>query len=413
MARQQRPTGCRRSAARLAGRGRSPARPPPSAAATRPHVGAGRARRADDGDTGTSTSMNADRTTPPPGGATAGEVLTRYLHERAAGFLRGLGLRGENEAEADALLRGSARRIGGVLHTYGRADRPGVGRAAAGRAGLAVRDAGPRAAVRRPAGPAARGAAPAVGGREHEAGGARRRRPVRRHRGRRGPRRGPAGAPVDAGQDRAHSRPSRRWAPPASTRWPTRSPCWPPRCRWPRRRPAPAAALLPPLAAQAYSRLAEAAAALPLHRAAHPYNAEAVQASLGAELTADLQDAPWHQVRILLRLSRYAAEVPGPGGRPADPARLAEAARCSGAAPGGGRVRVRGGRRGPHAADSAVDGLRAGRAPRGPAARGGGGEVRVLPRLALRRRSPGALRAPAGRARFRTPCGTSGRPRTS
>jgi hypothetical protein len=55
-----------------------------------------------------------------------------------------------------------------------------------------------------------------------------------------------------------------------------------------------------------------------------------VQASLGAELTADLQDAPWHQVRVLLRLSRYAAEVPGAGapgvpGAPDDP-RSAEAA---------------------------------------------------------------------------------------
>ena len=50
-------------------------------------------------------------------------------------------------------------------------------------------------------------------------------------------------------------------------------------------------------------------------------------ASLGAELTADLQDAPWHQVRVLLRLSRYAAEVPGAGtpGAP-DDLRSAEAA---------------------------------------------------------------------------------------
>jgi hypothetical protein len=85
----------------------------------------------------------------------------------------------------------------------------------------------------------------------------------------------------------------------------------------------PATALLPPLAARAHTRLAEAAGTLPLRRAGHPYNAEAVQAALGAELTADLQDAPWHQVRVLLRLSRYAAEVPGAGGH-GDP-RLAEA----------------------------------------------------------------------------------------
>jgi hypothetical protein len=85
----------------------------------------------------------------------------------------------------------------------------------------------------------------------------------------------------------------------------------------------PAGAVLPPLAAQAHKRLAEAAGTLPLRRAGHPYNAEAVQAALGAELTSDLQDAPWHQVRILLRLSRYAAEVPGAGGR--DDPRLGDA----------------------------------------------------------------------------------------
>lgn len=83
---------------------------------------------------------------------------------------------------------------------------------------------------------------------------------------------------------------------------------------------------MPPMAAQAYARLADAAAALPLHRAAHPYNADAVQASLGADLTADLQDAPWHQVRVLLRLSRYAAEVSRPEGDAADRQRLADAA---------------------------------------------------------------------------------------
>ena len=84
----------------------------------------------------------------------------------------------------------------------------------------------------------------------------------------------------------------------------------------------PARTVMPPLAARAYGRLADAAAALPLNRAAHPYNAEAVQASLGADLTADLRDAPWHQVRILLRLSRYAAEVSRPEGDAAGRQRL-------------------------------------------------------------------------------------------
>ncbi|MGW7556132.1 CHAD domain-containing protein, partial [Streptomyces rimosus] len=71
-------------------------------------------------------------------------------------------------------------------------------------------------------------------------------------------------------------------------------------------------------ATEAHRRLAEAVAALPLARAGHPYNADA--------LTSDArQDAPWHQVRILARLSRYAQEVLDPDD--IDP-RLAEAGRA-------------------------------------------------------------------------------------
>ncbi|PJN36181.1 metal-binding protein [Streptomyces sp. CB02959] len=66
-----------------------------------------------------------------------------------------------------------------------------------------------------------------------------------------------------------------------------------------------AAEALPPLAEQAHRRLAEAVATLPLARAGHPYNA--------AALAADhLQDAPWHQARLLVRLSHYAQEVVAP-----------------------------------------------------------------------------------------------------
>ncbi|MFH8405379.1 CHAD domain-containing protein [Streptomyces sp. NPDC018019] len=80
----------------------------------------------------------------------------------------------------------------------------------------------------------------------------------------------------------------------------------------------PAADVLAPLAEQAHRRLAEGVAALPLARAGHPYNADA--------LTADArQDAPWHHVRLLARLSRYAQEVLDPDG--IDP-RLAEAGRA-------------------------------------------------------------------------------------
>ncbi|WP_414079941.1 CHAD domain-containing protein [Streptomyces sp. KN37] len=64
------------------------------------------------------------------------------------------------------------------------------------------------------------------------------------------------------------------------------------------------------LAARAESDLAEAVEALPLGRAGHPYNAEALAHGLhSAESAPDAQDAPWLKVRSLLRLYRYAHEV--------------------------------------------------------------------------------------------------------
>ncbi|GAA2310831.1 CHAD domain-containing protein [Streptomyces violaceusniger] len=77
----------------------------------------------------------------------------------------------------------------------------------------------------------------------------------------------------------------------------------------------PAGQVLPPLAELTNRRLAEAVEALPLVRAGHPYNAEALVHGLAATPAADAppaserQDAPWHQVRHLLRLRRYALEV--------------------------------------------------------------------------------------------------------
>ncbi|MFD3513642.1 CHAD domain-containing protein [Streptomyces sp. NPDC058657] len=68
-----------------------------------------------------------------------------------------------------------------------------------------------------------------------------------------------------------------------------------------------------PYAAHAAHRLTEAVDVLPLGRAARPYNAEAAH---------DGQDSPWHQVRLLLRLHRYAQEVTG-----GDTTVLAEASR--------------------------------------------------------------------------------------
>nr|WP_107059118.1 CHAD domain-containing protein [Streptomyces sp. NRRL B-1347] len=73
-------------------------------------------------------------------------------------------------------------------------------------------------------------------------------------------------------------------------------------------RPAPDADLKP-LAAAAEAHLTEAVAALPLLRAGHPYNAEALVHGLAADTAPEAQDAPWLKVRSLLRLHRYAQEV--------------------------------------------------------------------------------------------------------
>ncbi|KOX21688.1 metal-binding protein [Streptomyces sp. NRRL F-6491] len=81
---------------------------------------------------------------------------------------------------------------------------------------------------------------------------------------------------------------------------------------------APAAEVLDASAGVAERRLLDAVAALPLTRAAHPYNADA--------LAGETQDAPWHQTRLLLRLHRYATEALYTGGEP-DPV-LYEAARA-------------------------------------------------------------------------------------
>ncbi|MFF9280041.1 CHAD domain-containing protein [Streptomyces griseosporeus] len=66
---------------------------------------------------------------------------------------------------------------------------------------------------------------------------------------------------------------------------------------------------LRPLAAAAEERLTDAVAALPLVTAGHPYNAEALVYGLSPDPAPHPQDAPWHQVRLLLRLHRYAREV--------------------------------------------------------------------------------------------------------
>jgi hypothetical protein len=72
---------------------------------------------------------------------------------------------------------------------------------------------------------------------------------------------------------------------------------------------APAADVLPSAAESARARLTDAVALLPLGRAALPYNSEGL---------SDAQDGPWHTVRMLLRLHRYAHEVLCAGLNPDD-----------------------------------------------------------------------------------------------
>ncbi|MGW4438596.1 CHAD domain-containing protein [Streptomyces sp. NPDC004596] len=82
--------------------------------------------------------------------------------------------------------------------------------------------------------------------------------------------------------------------------------------------PAAPGAELRPLATAAEERLTQAVAALPLLTAGHPYNAEALVHGLSPDPSPHPQDGPWHQVRLLLRLHRYAREVLHGGNSPAD-----------------------------------------------------------------------------------------------
>ena len=82
--------------------------------------------------------------------------------------------------------------------------------------------------------------------------------------------------------------------------------------------PAAGGADLRPLAAAAGERLNDAVTALPLVTAGHPYNAEALIHGLSPDPAPHPQDGPWHQVRLLLRLHRYAGEVLHGDGPPLD-----------------------------------------------------------------------------------------------
>jgi hypothetical protein len=86
---------------------------------------------------------------------------------------------------------------------------------------------------------------------------------------------------------------------------------------------------LRPLAAAAQDRLADAVTALPLITAGNPYNAAALVHGLSPDTVPHPQDAPWHQVRLLLRLHRYAREaISGPKGNAVVDLRLLSAGRA-------------------------------------------------------------------------------------
>ncbi|WUL59626.1 CHAD domain-containing protein [Streptomyces sp. NBC_00344] len=240
---------------------------------------------------------------------TADQLLSRYLHDQAAEFLRSLRTCSDGDEEAARALRRSSRRISGTLHTFralldaGWADQLrselawlsgtlGCEHAYAGRLERLLEALG-RLAESTPALPGPRAEAlrptPAVGAAR-------------------------AGALLDRqltlARTRAHSAALQALG---SSRFhavadavallASEVPFGPAAAGY-------AGSALPPAAETAGRKLAEAVAALPLHRAAHPYNAEAL---------SDALDAPWHQVRLLLRLHRYAQEVLGAAddGRPA------------------------------------------------------------------------------------------------
>ncbi|MFP3991576.1 CHAD domain-containing protein [Streptomyces sp. E11-3] len=251
---------------------------------------------------------NPDRTAP-----VAGEVLARYLREQATEFLRALRQHREGGAEDSAgparALRRSARRISGTLHTFRplldaewsdqlRTELAWLSGTLAREHGYAARLDRLLGALHRLSGAAAfpvqaaearRTAAPKG---QLTVGAAK------------------AGALLERqltlARTRAHSAAlqalgSSRFHAVADGVAVLAS-------EVPLRKEA-AAHQLTPFAADVEARLNEAVTALPLVRAGHPYNAEALTHGLAPDEAPESQDAPWHQVRLLLRLHRYAQEA--------------------------------------------------------------------------------------------------------
>jgi hypothetical protein len=256
--------------------------------------------------------------------ATADELLSRYLHDRAAEFLRGLRSYPTGEEEAARILRRSSRRISGTLHTFQALFDPAwadrlrselawlsgtLGREHAYRARrdrlleALARLSGSRSALPVPW----TGVLP-VDVHRVDASGAKTPRVDALREDTTRPTHAVGAARAGAllerqltlARTRAHSATlqalgSSRFHAVADTvaLLASEVPFVPAAAGYARQ-------TLPPASESAGRKLAEAVAALPLHRALHPYNAEGL---------SDALDAPWHQVRPLLRLHRYAQEV--------------------------------------------------------------------------------------------------------
>ncbi|MFE4828466.1 CHAD domain-containing protein [Streptomyces sp. NPDC056672] len=256
---------------------------------------------------------------------TAGEVLAGHLHARAGDFLRGLRMYGESGSDTAAAeaaartLRGAARRIGGGLHTF----RPLLDPVWADQlrtelgwlSGTLAQEHACTNRLHRLLGALARlsGATATPTARTDD-------RPEAAPPGTLTVGASRAGALLDRqltlARTRAHSAALQALG---SSRFhavadavavlASEVPLGPMAA-------APAVEVLAEPGETTERQLLDAVAALPLARAAHPYNAEALVHGLATAQEGEAQDAPWHQVRQLLRLHRYAQEVWCAGGTP-------------------------------------------------------------------------------------------------
>ncbi|MFJ2442421.1 CHAD domain-containing protein [Streptomyces sp. NPDC087658] len=250
---------------------------------------------------------------------TGGEVLAGYLHARAGDFLRALRQYGESGSDSEAAeaaahtLRGAARRVGGGLHAFRPlldpvwadhlrmelgwlsgtlAQEHACSERLARLLGALSRLSGPALQDEARPGPLAVGASRAGALLERQLTLAR----TRAH-----------SATLQAlGSSRFHA------VADAVAVLGSEVPLTPPAG-------APAGEALAGPVESTEQRLLDAVAALPLRRVGYPYTTDALVHCLSTPSEGEAQDAPWHHVRQLLRLYRYAQEVRYAGGAP-DPA---------------------------------------------------------------------------------------------